>query len=253
MPVVTAVLENEIIFKIVYLVVICVAALALQAAAMRGTKHLLANTNVPRGSIFQNLIMVAIWSLALLLVLEPVFGVQPTAFIAALGVTSIALSLGLQSTISNVFSGLSLMVGRVIDVGDWIEVGDYVGIVTDVNWRSTTIRTFLDDDVIIPNSVLSTTMFRKYSDLTARSFVITLDIRPEADLAEVERDIIDSIAQAEGDLLDPELGVSIYHTGYGTFGFKFDVRIGIKDIYDHMDARKRAIDAVSGRPWLASW
>ena len=248
-----ALLESQIVFKIVFLVVVCVVAIALQTVAMRGTQHLLDSTNVPRGSIFQNLIKVAIWSVALLLILEPVFGVQPTAFIAALGVTSIALSLGLQSTISNVFSGLALMVGRVIDVGDWIEVGDYAGIVTDVNWRATTIRTFLDDEIVIPNSVLTTTMLRKYSDLTARSFVIALDVSPEADLAEVERDIIESIRDAEGDLLDPELGVSIYHTGYGTFGLKFDVRIGIKDIYDHMEARSIAIRAISGRSWLAHW
>lgn len=245
--------ENELVFKAVFFAIVCAIALGLQAVATRATKHLLENANVPKGSIFINLIRVLIWSLALLAVLEPVFGVQPTAFIAALGVTSIALSFGLQATISNVISGLGLMIAGVIEVGDWIEVGSYQGKVTDITWRSTTIVNLLGDTIVIPNSVLSTTTLRKYSELSERSFVISLDVRPEADLAEVERDIIESVSREAADYIDPELGVSIYHTGYGSFGFRYDVRVGIQDINDHMAARKATVQAVSGRPWLASW
>ena len=245
--------ENEIVFKAVFFVVVCAIALGLQAVATRATKHLLENANIPKGSIFINLIRVLIWSLALLAVLEPVFGVQPTAFVAALGVTSIALSLGLQATISNIISGLGLMLARVIEVGDWIEVGNYQGRVTDITWRSTTIKNLLGDSIVIPNSVLSTTTLRKYSELSERSFVISLDVHPEADIAEVERDIIESIKREVAQYIDPDLGVSIYHTGYGSFGFRFDVRVGIKDLNDHMAARSATVRAVSGRSWLARW
>ena len=248
-----ALLESQIVFKIVYMLVIVAIAVGLQAVASRAIKHLLMNPNVPRGSIFFNLIKVAIWTLALLAILEPVFGVQPTAFVTALGVTSIALSLGLQTTLSNVFSGLGLMVSRDIEVGDWIEVGDYQGIVIDVNWRATTIKNLIGDTIVIPNSVLSTTTLNKLCDLSARSFVVPLDIHPEVDMAEVERDIRESVEKACEEYIDPELGIILFHQGYGPFGFRLDVRVGLKTMDDQVAARSAAIGAVSGRSWLARW
>lgn len=245
--------ENELVFKIVYFIAVCGIALVLQSLATHAAKLVLDRDNIPRGSIILNLIRALIWFLALLFVLEPVFGVKPTAFIAALGVTSIAISFGLQNTISNIVAGLELMLAHVIKVGDWIEVGNYKGVVTDITWRATTIRTLLGDTVVFPNSILNSTTLNKYSELSKRSFVISLDVHPEADIAEVERDIIESINREVAEYIDPELGVSIYHTGYGSFGFRFDVRVGIKDLNDHMAARSATVRAVSGRPWLARW
>lgn len=245
--------ENELIFKIVFFAIVIAVALAIQALATRATKHLLERANIPKGSIIINLIRVLIWFLALLAVLEPVFGVQPTAFIAALGVTSIAISFGLQTTISNVVSGLGLMLARVIEVGDWIEVGSYQGLVTDITWRSTTIKTLIGDIVVIPNSVLSSTTVRKLSDLSSHSFVVSFDIHPEADMAEVERDIRESVESACAQFIDPELGIILFHQGYGPFGFRIDVRVGLKTMDDQVKARSAAIQAVSGRPWLARW
>ena len=65
-------------------------------------------------SIFNNLVRAVVWIFALLSVLEPVFNIQPTAFVAALGVTGVAISLGLQDTISNVIGGISLMAGEEV-------------------------------------------------------------------------------------------------------------------------------------------
>lgn len=245
--------DTELIFKMVFFAVVCAIALGLQAVATRAINHLLERANIPKGSIIVNLVRVLIWFLALLAVLEPVFGVQPTAFVAALGVTSIAISFGLQTTISNIISGLGLMLARVIEVGDWIEVGSYQGVVTDITWRSTTVRTLIGDTIVIPNSVLSSTTLRKLSDLSARSFVVSLDIHPEADMAEVERDIRKSVENACAQYIDPELGVILFHQGYGPFGFRIDVRVGLRTMDDQVIARSAAIQAVSQRPWLARW
>ena len=123
-------LENELVVKALILVVTCLIALVLQVVATKFVKRVFQLANVPRSSIIVNVVRSLIWFLALLSVLEPVFGVQPTAFVAALGVTSIAVSFGLQTTISNLISGLGIMLARVFEVGDWIEVGTYQGVAT---------------------------------------------------------------------------------------------------------------------------
>ena len=247
------ILENDIFKKAMILVTAIVIAVILQTIATRTIKRIFERGNVPKGSIFINIARGLIWFLALLSVLQPVFGVAPTGFVAALGVASIAVTLGMQDTIANVLAGLTLMFMHVFEVGDWIEVGGYQGVVVDITWRATTIRSIIGDTIVIPNSVVGANTMRKLSPLSAYSFVITLDIHPEVDMAEVERDVRESVEKACADYIDPELGVLLVQMGYGTFGFRLDVRVGIKSLGDLLAARSAAVQAVAGRPWLARW
>lgn len=245
--------ENITVQKTLLLIVVCIVTYVLQRLATKAAKRVLVTGNVPKGSIFVNIIRVLIWSLALLLVLEPVFGVQPTAFVTALGVTSVAISFGLQTTISNVISGIGLMIGHIIEVGDWIEVGGYQGVVTDITWRSTTIKALIGDVIVIPNSVLNTTTLRKLAPLSARSVTISLNIRPDAHMNEVESEVRSSVEAATKPWRDPKLPVDLIEQGFGSFGFKLDVRVPLVTMDDAFAARSAIVRACSGKDWLASW
>ena len=59
-------------------------------------------SHLPSASIVRNFARCVVWVVAFLVVLEPVFGVDPAGFVAALGVASIVISLGLKDTISNI-------------------------------------------------------------------------------------------------------------------------------------------------------
>ena len=247
------ILDNDVLKKLTILVAAIVIAVILQTVATKAIKRIFEKGEVPKGTIFINIARGLIWFLALLSVLQPVFGVAPTGFVAALGVASIAITLGMQDTIANVLAGLTLMFMHVFEVGDWIEVGGYQGVVVDITWRATTIRSIIGDTIVIPNSVLGANTMRKLSPLSAYSFVITLDIHPEVDMAEVERDVRESVEKACADYINPDLGVLLIQMGYGTFGFRLDVRVGIKSLGDLLVARSAAVQAVAGRPWLARW
>ena len=246
-------INNELLMKAVFFAAVCVVAAIVQQVASRTIKRIWEVSIVPSGSIFINLVRALVWFLALLAVLEPVFGVKPTAFVAALGVTSIAVSFGLQNTIANVISGLGLMLAHVIEPGDWIEVGSYRGVVTDISWRSTTIRTLVGDVVVIPNSVLSTTTLRKLSPISARTVTIPLDIHPEADMAEVERIVLEEVTEAVAPWRDPEMDIALIEQGYGTFGFGLDVRVPLRTMDDGFAARSAIVRVCSGHSWLARW
>ena len=246
-------LENEIVKKALFVVAVCLVAYVLQRIATRATRHILEKGHVPKGTIFINVIRALIWFLALLTVLEPVFGVQPTAFVAALGVVSVAVSFGMQNTISNIVAGLGLMIAHVIEVGDWIEVGGYQGVVTDITWRATTIKALIGDVIVIPNSVLNSTTLRKMAPLSSRSVTISLDIHPEADMAEVERDIRESVTKAVAEWRDPDLDIHLIEQGFGSFGFRLDVRVPLRTMDNALEARSAIVKACSGRSWLARW
>ena len=128
---------NALLAKGLTVAAAVVVALVVQHFALRLARRALEASDVPSASIFLNILRALIWSLTVLSILQPVFGMDPSGFVTALGVASVAISLGLQDTISNLISGLSLMAGKVIKPGDKISVGSVTGEVTDVTWRST--------------------------------------------------------------------------------------------------------------------
>jgi len=95
-----------------------------------------------RTSIFKNFAVTVIYLLGFLTLLN-YLGVSITALVTALGVGGVAMALALQDTLSNLFSGLSILMTKKIRPGDFVQVdGDRVqeGNVTDITWRNTTIR-----------------------------------------------------------------------------------------------------------------
>jgi len=65
------------------------------------------------------------------------------------------LGLALQDTLGNLISGIALHMEDSFDVGDVIKSGDFMGRVEDVSWRATKVRTYNNDVVILPNSLLA--------------------------------------------------------------------------------------------------
>ena len=79
------------------------------------------------------------------------FGVNPTAIIAGLGVGGIAVALAAQKTLENVIGGISLILDKVVLVGDTLRVPAVEGTVEDLGLRSTRIRTSDRTVVSLPN------------------------------------------------------------------------------------------------------
>jgi hypothetical protein len=89
-------------------------------------------------------------------ILAFVFGVPIGTLVATSGVIAIILGLALQSTLSDVFSGIALTLGRPYAIGDWILLGDGTeGRVVESTWRSTQILTGANNLVVLPNSLLA--------------------------------------------------------------------------------------------------
>ena len=84
------------------------------------------------------------------------FAVPIRGLLATSGVIAIVLGLALQSTLSDVFSGIAVGLERPYKAGDllWVE-GGIEGHVIQVNWRSTQIATGDDNVAVVPNSVIA--------------------------------------------------------------------------------------------------
>jgi small-conductance mechanosensitive channel len=110
------------------------------------------------------------------LLFTAVWNVDITGLFAALGVTSIVVSVALQDTLSGLASGFLLISDRPFSPGDWIEVNDVEGRVLDMNWRSSRIQDRNGDLIVIPNSVLSGATIFNFSE-PARLHRVTIGLQ----------------------------------------------------------------------------
>ncbi len=85
------------------------------------------------------------------------FGQDSTRIMAAMGIGGVALALAGKDTLENIFGTLVIMATRPFAVGDWISMNNMDGTVEKVGVRSTSIRTFYNSELIIPNARFITT------------------------------------------------------------------------------------------------
>ena len=108
------------------------------------------------GRLLQDLIVGIIYVGAALSVVAYVFDAPVGTLIATSGAVAIVLGLALQSTLSDVFSGIALNLARPYGIGDWLVLGNSIeGKVVETNWRATHLLTGGNDLIIVPNSDLA--------------------------------------------------------------------------------------------------
>jgi small-conductance mechanosensitive channel len=93
-----------------------------------------------------------------------VWNVDLTGLLAALGVTSLIISLALQPTLSGLASGLLLLADRPFKPGDWVLIDEIEGTVVDVSWRTTRVQDRNGDVIVFPNSHLSEATIVNYAE-----------------------------------------------------------------------------------------
>lgn len=239
---------NALLAKGLTVAAAVVVALVVQHFALHLARRVLKASDVPSASIFLNILRALIWSLAVLSILQPVFGMDPSGFVTALGVASVAISLGLQDTISNLISGLSLMAGKVIKPGDKISVGS----VTGVTWRSTTVRHRSGDVEVIPNSVLNKTSLTHRTAWGMGLATVPIAVRPGADLDAVAAECRQTARDVLGADLDPAFDVEVVFNALTAYGTQGEVRLHVNEGVVFSSAQDRVTRALQGRPWLAS-
>ncbi|MBV8895563.1 MAG: mechanosensitive ion channel family protein [Acidobacteriaceae bacterium] len=105
------------------------------------------------------------------------WGYDMTTILAGLGVGGIAVALAAQSTIANVFGGVSVIGDAPVTVGDFGNFGGVIGTVEDIGMRSSRIRTLSRTVVAIPNASFAGMNLENYALRDKILFNPTLQIK----------------------------------------------------------------------------
>ncbi|WP_069132378.1 mechanosensitive ion channel family protein [Rhodohalobacter halophilus] len=80
------------------------------------------------------------------------FGVETTSIVAVLGASALAVGLALQGTLSNVASGIMLLILRPFKIGDAVNIGGTTGVVDAIGLFTTELHSFDNIGISMPNS-----------------------------------------------------------------------------------------------------
>lgn len=107
-----------------------------------------------------------------------------TGFIAGLGISGLAFALAAQDTFSNLFGGIVIVLDKPFCIGDWIQTDNLEGIVEEITFRSSRIRTFSKALVTVPNSKLANTSIINWTQRGMRrihfKFTISYESSPQS-------------------------------------------------------------------------
>ncbi len=155
--------------------------------------------------LIRDIINYIIYFIALMSILQ-IFDINLAGTLLSLGIVGIAVSFAAKDLISNFFSGILLIMGRSVKVGDTLEIKEMKGTVETISLRSTTIR---DDNGVlsnIPNSILTNNHI--YNTIKRRHRVdLTIGIGLNIDIEEFKTYILDFINRQKGILKNPKAQV----------------------------------------------
>lgn len=149
-------LDWHLIFLIVRVVVIVIVSFMLVTIFNRFVVRVAEEKiKVKKGRLLhaQRFFQLIIYSVAVIMILWT-FNVDVTGLLAGLGIGALIIGFALKDIIENWVSGLLIISGKTYRIGDVIRVGNLTGVVTDISLRTTKLKTYDRNEIVIPNSTL---------------------------------------------------------------------------------------------------
>jgi len=188
-------------------------------------------------------LMVITYVLILIYILN-FWGIEIGPMIASLGIAGIAIAFALQSTLGNIFGGISMIIDKSIAVGDVVQVdANTSGKVVDVGLRSTKIRTWDNEILVVPNGQLSNQQIHNIAlpDPQVRT-VVAFGVEYGADVAKVKKIVMKEIKSIKHIINDPEPLVRFLEMGDSALLFK--AYMWVDDYRDRVKVKEEATEKI---------
>jgi MscS family membrane protein len=178
---------------------------------------------------------------------------DPTVLLAGLGIGGLAIGFAAKDTIANIFGSITIFADRPFDVGDWVVIGDQEGVIEEVGFRTTKVRTFEKTLITIPNSIIANTPVNNFSRRPRRRVRQHIGILYETPLDKVKaavegmRKMLIEHSEVEEDPLlvyfddfgDSALVIFVYYftvtTNWGEYlRIREDVNLKIMELFEEL-------------------
>ena len=219
-------IDDPTMLLVYILIVIIITSIITRLVAYIMNKMDRFHNNKAAIFLIRDIINYIIYFIALMTILQ-FFGINLAGTLLSLGIAGIALSFAAKDIISNLFSGIILILGKSIQVGDTIEINNKKGIVERITLRTTII---VDDNGvrdIIPNSTLTNNPYLQFKMPEKYRVDISTGAPLNIDIEEFKKYIVPKMESYDGILDNPK--PNVYSKGITFEETQLKVSFWIKD------------------------
>lgn len=235
-------LPNFLMAIIVFIVAYWIAR-NLQGWTNKSLKKFIKQASIR--SLVSNVVSVLVIILGLILALN-ILNLDGTlkSLLAGAGVAGLAISLALQGTLSNTFSGLFIALKDEVNVGDWIETNGYAGSVVEIDLRNTKIKESDNNIVVIPNQLIVNNPFKNHGLTKRIRTTITCGVGYESNLDKVKELTVNAIKEIYPP--NPGENIEFYYTDFNDSSIDFLLRFWVdaKENLTSLEVKSVAIKKV---------
>lgn len=206
----------------VFALVVCLLCIWL---LMKLTDKALANSKRLDGALrgfIRSVIRAAMWIITGIIVADSL-GIPTTSLVALVSVAGLALSLSIQNIMSNLFSGVTLLMAKPFTAGDFVDIGGKAGTIKIVGMFYTVMDTGDNSVISIPNGDVTSSSVINYSKEPMRRVDMRFEASYDAPTAEVKAAIMDAIAADERISAEPAPFIAL--SAYKSSSIEYLVRI----------------------------
>lgn len=234
--------QTLVVIAFSYLIMI-IADLVLIKWSKNLNKQSASNAHEEVLPLFRSIKNILISIIAIFLILQ-LWGVGIGGLVASLGIVGLILSFAFKDTLANIFGGISLIMDNSFNKGDLIELDDgEIGYIEELNLRSTKIRNFNAEEVIIPNGLLANMKFKNYAH-PSKSIRIKIEVSVAygSEPSKVRQVLMTLLKHKTEVLKFPK--PKLFFTEMGDYALKFKLLFFIKDYNDMYNVKSQLMEEV---------
>ncbi len=170
--------------------------------------------------LFKKTTYVGTWVLGTLFACLVAFpGLRLGDIIATLGLGSVAIGFAFQDIVKNFLAGIILLVEEPFRIGDEVAIGDYQGRVENISIRTTQIRTYEGEKILLPNATVFTDAVKVRTAYVSRRTDLGVGVDYNTPLPEAAEILNKTIKRVEGVLSNPVPEIDLVNFGDSSIDF----------------------------------
>jgi small conductance mechanosensitive channel len=195
-------------------------------------------------SLFVQTSYVSVWVCGVLIASTMVFpSLRLGDIVGLLGLSSVAIGFAFQDIFKNFLAGILLLLHEPFQLGDQIQVGEFEGTIEDIAIRSTQIRTYQGERIVIPNATIFTSEIQVFTAFPHRRTDLPIGVEYSTALPEAMEVLKNATIGIEGVLVDPPPLVDVI--GFSDSSIQLMVRYWTKPVMKEvLRTRTRVIVAL---------
>ena len=193
--------------------------------------------------LFAKFVAAIIWTGAFVSILA-VWGLAIGPLLAGLGLAGIAIGFAVKDSLANIFGGISLALDRAYKVGDKVRLEDgTVGVVHDISLRSTRVRTFDGDLVMVPNGKVSSDNIYTFTQPDIRSRIsVDFSVAYGSKVERVREVVLKALSKIEG--IEEEPAPACHFQEMGDSGLAMRANFWVPDYNQAIPKKREATTAI---------